>query len=135
MFTGWVDLARSLFGRNKSEFVSVDARVELKQESRSYEMLSHEFSKTGSVLSAVSPVKSPGSSRDGRQTPDYFTAAPRYQTPDPYGPASSRYAPHQRSFSSPRAPRQVDWDADSSFAASSPPPRVDDMNPLGMNRL
>ncbi|KAK7752415.1 hypothetical protein SLS62_005568 [Diatrype stigma] len=161
MITGWVDYFMTIGGHppNK-EFVSVDARANLKKESRSYEMLSH--SKGESVsLTAVSPVKSYASPIDGRRTPDYFGQAPDYfgQAPESFGPAA-RYQPHQRSFSAPRPPQQVARDTASPYSGSpyigspyggspyggsSPPPPApppvaaragyEDMNPLGMNRI
>ncbi|EKJ75413.1 hypothetical protein NXS19_000631 [Fusarium pseudograminearum] len=110
MVHGWMDLIKRPFVRSKKEFVSVDARVDVKSQPRSYEMLSRDSS------AAVTPVyptaKSP---EDGRRTPDYFGSTARYHAP-------------ARSFSSPRPlPGQ---DAD-----SSPLPIYNkEMNPLGMNR-
>jgi hypothetical protein len=41
MVTGWVDLIKSARGRHKKEFVSVDARNDMKKDTtRAYEMLS-----------------------------------------------------------------------------------------------
>ncbi|KAI1253485.1 hypothetical protein MGN70_005693 [Eutypa lata] len=144
MVTGWVDYFMGLGGHppNK-EFVSVDARANLKGESRSYEMLSH--SKGESVsLTAVSSVKPYATSpQDGRRTPDYF-GQNFDETPDHFGQAA-RYQPHQRSFSAPRPPQQGGWsETTSPYGGSSPPPPpppvagrggYEDMNPLGMNRI
>lgn len=147
MVTGWADYFRGVGGHppNK-EFVSVDARSNLKGEGRSYEMLSH--SKEESIsLTAVSPVKPYTGPIDGRRTPDYFDQAP----PGNFGQAA-RYQPHQRSFSAPRPPQQAGWETTSPYGSSygspyggsSPPPPpppaagrggYEGMNPLGMNRI
>lgn len=114
MFTGWLDLFESLVGRHpKKEFVSVDARMDIKQDPRSYE------------IATLSPT-----ARSGRQTPDYFGQTARYQ-------------PHQRSFSSPRPPQQLHWDAMQGYEQDYPQPPMpasrphdyEHMNPLGMNRI
>ncbi|KAK6067247.1 hypothetical protein SCUP234_11730 [Seiridium cupressi] len=140
MVTGWREFFLSLGGnRTKKEFVSVDARLDLKKDPRSYEMLSRDSGKTESILTPISPAKSPMSPRGGRQTPDYF---------GPQAPAT-RYQPHSRSFSSPRPPQQVSWDAQSPYTSTPPVPPAppaqsrqmadgtdyEDMNPLGMNRI
>jgi hypothetical protein len=138
MVTGWGDVFMSLTGarRSQKEFVSVDARRDLKTDTRSYEMLSRDSAKTEeSVLTAISPSKSPipmSPSRSGRHTPDYFTQTVRYQ-------------PHARSFSSPRPPSRTQddvWDPAATHAppqaASRMPRNYDDngyVNPLGMNRI
>jgi hypothetical protein len=117
MAIGWVDLAKSLRSRNKKEFVSVDARYDLKKDTRAYEMLSRDSS---AVVTPITPVKSPISS--GRRTPDYFGQTARYQPP-------------VRSFSSPRPPQSPPpptWDARNTYARSN---GFEDMNPLGMNRI
>ncbi|KAI1421008.1 hypothetical protein F5Y12DRAFT_790609 [Xylaria sp. FL1777] len=140
MVTGWVEWVAGLGGRGKQEFVSVDARLDLKNDPRSYEMLDRDSTaKNEPVLtpsSAMSPT-SPVSA--GRKTPDYFGRT----TP---------YKPPQRSFSSPRAPHNVRFemmDAHQSsypepppvtYASSpAPPPQgyagYGGMNPLGMNRI
>ncbi|KAI1341481.1 hypothetical protein F5Y15DRAFT_431222 [Xylariaceae sp. FL0016] len=134
MVTGWLDLFGSFGGtRRKKEFVSADARMDFKADPRSYEMLSHEPTKIEQhVLTPISALKSPD---HGRQTPDYFGQAARYQ-------------PHQRSFSSPRPPQQMQWDTMEAYqnfpqqppAALSPQPHqypepYQGMNPLGMNRI
>ncbi|KAI1409739.1 hypothetical protein F5Y13DRAFT_193003 [Hypoxylon sp. FL1857] len=130
MVTGWVDLFASLSGaRTKKEFVSVDARMDIKQDPRSYEMLSRDSGKADTVLTPISPTKSP-TARGGRQTPDYFGQTARYQ-------------PHQRSFSSPRPPQQLHWDTMPGQEESYPLPPMpsgrsydyEHMNPLGMNRI
>jgi hypothetical protein len=170
MVTGWRDLFTSSPNRNKREFVSVDARLDdLKKDTRSYEMLSRDTGKTmddsvtPSVVTPISPThaRSPVGSpishdymnmanNDGRRTPDYFGNTARYHTP-------------ARSFSSPRPPQTVTWDARETYArATSPPPHGQQqrtaspygqqqqqrttspygqqqqdryVNPLGMNRI
>ncbi|OTB02093.1 hypothetical protein M426DRAFT_74790 [Hypoxylon sp. CI-4A] len=130
MVTGWMDLFASHSGtRTKKEFVSVDARIDIKQDPRSYEMLSRDSGNAEAVLTPLSATMSP-TARGGRQTPDYFGQAARYQ-------------PHQRSFSSPRPPQQLHWDPTQEYPESyplppMPPSRLHDyenMNPLGMNRI
>lgn len=142
MVTGWADLFMGSFSdRNKREFVSVDARLDdLKKDTRSYEMLSRDSGKTmddsvtPSVVTPVSPtaklpMRSPtatnrdsgASNNDGRRTPDYFGHTARYHAP-------------VRSFSSPRPPQTVTWDARETYTRS--PPKQDQyVNPLGMNRI
>ncbi|KAI1390134.1 uncharacterized protein F4822DRAFT_225210 [Hypoxylon trugodes] len=129
MVTGWKDWIASFGGPRKKEFVSVDARMDIKQDPRSYEMLSRDSGKVEAVLTPLSAAKSP--TRGGRQTPDYFGQAARYQ-------------PHQRSFSSPRPPQQYQWDPNQGYEESYPLPAVhpssrpndyENMNPLGMNRI
>ncbi|KAI0013428.1 hypothetical protein F4779DRAFT_394474 [Xylariaceae sp. FL0662B] len=133
MVTGWVELFTTLGGnRNKKEFVSVDARVDLKQDPRSYEMLSRDSGKPEPVLTPISATMSPTSPRGGRRTPDYFGQTARYQ-------------PHQRSFSSPRPPQQQHWDTTPGYDQPYPQRPIpsaqshgygyEDMNPLGMNRI
>ncbi|KAI1653608.1 hypothetical protein F4813DRAFT_249445 [Daldinia decipiens] len=129
MVTGWLDILGSYTGtRTKKEFVSVDARMDIKQDPRSYEMLSRDSGKTDTMLTPISPAMSP-TSRGGRQTPDYFGQTARYQ-------------PHQRSFSSPRPPQQVQWESTQEYHDSYPLPSMpaqsneyENMNPLGMNRI
>ncbi|KAI2618368.1 hypothetical protein GGR54DRAFT_631008 [Hypoxylon sp. NC1633] len=130
MFSGWLEFFASFTGvRAKKEFVSADARMDIKQDPRSYEMLSRDSGKTDTVLTPLSATKSP-ITREGRQTPDYFGQAARYQ-------------PHQRSFSSPRPPQQLHWDTMQAYQQSYPPAPIppsrsydyDDINPLGMNRI
>ncbi|KAL1868052.1 hypothetical protein VTK73DRAFT_3853 [Phialemonium thermophilum] len=150
MFTAWRDLFMSMIRRNQREFVSADARLDdLKKDIRSYEMLSRDSGKTMDDVvtpatvtpisaAARSPLRSPsmnrdfaynpptrGTANDGRRTPDYFGHTVRYHTP-------------ARSFSSPRPPQSVTWDARQTYA---PPGRYagqgdddDYVNPLGMNR-
>lgn len=144
MITGWRDLFASVGNRNRREFVSVDARLDdLKNDTRSYEMLSRESGKTmddsvtRSIVTPVSPTygRSPVGSandsaagytpngNDGRRTPDYFGHTARYQTP-------------ARSFSRPRPPQTVTWDARETFAGTQSPHAEKNgyINPLGMNR-
>lgn len=128
MLTGWATLFKSIFTKNseekKKEFVSVDARYEIKNEQRSYEMLSRESS---AMVTPVSPgnVYSP---EPGRRTPDYFGQTARYHAP-------------ARSYSSPRPPTQHSWNAQQTFADPGRqtqqyrPNGYEDMNPLGMNRI
>lgn len=113
MATGWAELIKTPFKRNKKEFVSVDARTEVKKDTRSYEMLSRDSS---AVVTPLSSVKSPN---DGRRTPDYFGRTERYHAPI-------------RSFSSPRPPPSSSWDAEDTYALSNHPYK--EVNPLGMNR-
>ncbi|KAK3935988.1 hypothetical protein QBC46DRAFT_346039 [Diplogelasinospora grovesii] len=157
MVTGWRDMIMTVPSRNKREFVSVDARLDdLKKDTRSYEMLSRDSgmktmddqSVTPSVVTPLSPTvkssfRSPSVNRDysfpaspasptnhesGRRTPDYFGNTARYHAP-------------ARSFSSPRPPQTVTWDARETYArskATPPYPEEDDtgyVNPLGMNRI
>jgi hypothetical protein len=129
MVTGWRDMFTSAPNRNKREFVSVDARLDdLKKDTRSYEMLSRDTGKTmddsvtPSVVTPISPThaRSPVGSpishdymnmpnNDGRRTPDYFGNTARYHTP-------------ARSFSSPRPPQTVTWDARETYARATSPP-------------
>jgi hypothetical protein len=148
MITGWRDLFSSGSSRSKREFVSVDARLDdLKKDQRSYEMLSRDTGKTmddsvtPSVVTPISPThaRSPVGSpfgqdymhmpnNDGRRTPDYFGHTARYQQPD-------------RSFSSPRPPQTVTWDARETYARSASPYEQQQqqqdryVNPLGLNRI
>ncbi|RYP60121.1 hypothetical protein DL769_008270 [Monosporascus sp. CRB-8-3] len=136
MVTGWIEYFATLGGKRVNrEFVSKDARIDLKPENRSYEMLSHSKSESYG-MSPIHPEKSYASPEDGRRTPDYFGQAPDY-----FGQAA-KYQPHQRSFSAPRPPQHVGWDATATYARSSPPPPVppaaydyEGRNPLGMNRI
>ncbi|KAK8145700.1 hypothetical protein G3M48_004103 [Beauveria asiatica] len=111
MLVGWVDLFKSLLGRGdakKKEFVSVDARLDTKADSRSYEMLSRENS---TVVTPASAVHHPPTDRK--------TAAYHEQT-------ATRYHTPSRSFSAPRSPIQRSWDVQQTFASPrgphSPPP-------------
>jgi hypothetical protein len=121
MVMGWVELFKSIPSRKQKEFVSVDARYDLKKDTRAYEMLSRDSS---AAVTPITPVKSPASPSSGRRTPDYFGQTARYQPP-------------VRSFSSPRPPQTPPpptWNAQATYAR----PRqgdFDDMNPLGMNRI
>ncbi|KAI8632532.1 hypothetical protein F5Y19DRAFT_492334 [Xylariaceae sp. FL1651] len=132
MITGWYELFGTVPGRRNKEFVSVDARMDLKNDPRSYEMLSRESTTNETILTPTSAMKSPTSV--GRQTPDYFGRTTRYQ-------------PHQRSFSSPRAPQNVQFEMMNTYQnyPQPPPPShtttqahpqaYGEINPLGMNRI
>lgn len=127
--TGWVDLGRSLFSKRNREFVSVDARYDLKSDNSAYEMLSKDQS--GVVTSPPAVQLSPSS---GLKTPDYYGKTARYQPP-------------ARSFSSPRPPTSpTGWDPSESYARPMYQQRhytgegegrrgYEDMNPLGMNKI
>ncbi|KAF7551448.1 hypothetical protein G7046_g7716 [Stylonectria norvegica] len=112
MVKGWIELARMPLTRNKKEFVSVDARYDVKKDTRSYEMLSRDSS---AAVTPLSPVKSP----TGRRTPDYFGQTARYHVP-------------ARSYSTPRPPPVAAWDAQQTYAS---PSKQQEMDPLGMNRI
>ncbi|ODA79573.1 hypothetical protein RJ55_05167 [Drechmeria coniospora] len=116
MISGWIELLQSLTCLRKKEFVSVDARYEVKQDSRSYEMLSRDSS---AVITPLSPVKSPTLPNTPR-TADYFAQTAHQHTPAP-------------SYSSPRASQMqtVSWDAPKTLIH---PHGYEDLNPLGMNR-
>lgn len=146
MIVAWFDLFKNLIGKGdskKKEFVSVDARHEMKADTRSYEMLSRENS---AVVTPVTAVQYPTMDRS---SPEYYEQKP-----------AARYHAPSRSFSTPRSPAQRSWDANQTFANSShqsPPhspqpsrspgsPRVryegqqqsgqsGSMNPLAMNRI
>jgi hypothetical protein len=114
MVTGWIDLVKSPFNSRKKEFVSVDARYDVKKDTRSYEMLSRD---TSAVVTPLSPVKS-STAPNG---PDYFGETARYQAP-------------ARSYSNPRPPQSSlpEWDAQRTYAA---PQSREPMNPLAKNRI
>jgi len=138
MVYGWIDLFKGLFGKKSNEFVSVDARLDFKNDQRSYEMLSNDESGVVTSLpsvhlSSMSPTPSGG-----------------FKTPDYYG-QTARYNPPERSFSSPR-PRtsQTPWDSTTTYARPADSShnyymhhpyhnrdveRNGDMNPLGMNKI
>jgi hypothetical protein len=110
MVTGWIDLL-PFKRRAKQEFVSVDARYEVRKDTRSYEMLSKETSAqvtTSPVMQSPPPV--------GRRTPDYFGQ-------------SARYLPPNGSYSTPSPPS---WDPRNTYAR---PANHDDNNPYSMNNL
>ncbi|OAA73239.1 GPCR, family 2-like protein [Cordyceps fumosorosea ARSEF 2679] len=144
MLVGWVDLFKNLIGRGdgkKKEFVSVDARLDAKADTRSYEMLSRENSTVVTPASAVQY-----SSTDRKTSPYHEQTSAQYHAPS-------------RSFSAPRSPVQRSWDAQLTFAnarsPNSPPPppsqsprspqqgferrnqpdNYESMNPLAMNRI
>ncbi|KAI0395804.1 hypothetical protein F5Y17DRAFT_474086 [Xylariaceae sp. FL0594] len=144
MVTGWIELFASLGGRRNKEFVSVDARSDLKNDPRTYEMLDRDSAAKNEDLLTPSSAMSPTS--PGRKTPDYFGQTGPYQS----------YQPHQRSFSSPRAPQNVHFEMMNTHAyPRSPDPThthtrththththsesysedYEDMNPLDMNRI
>ncbi|KAK5990684.1 hypothetical protein PT974_08953 [Cladobotryum mycophilum] len=111
MLTGWIDLVNSLLGRKQhKEFVSVDARYDMKQDTRSYEMLSRQSSV---AVTPKTPVKSPMTPK----TPEFV---------------ENPYQPPARSYSNPRPPQRTSWDAQQMYA---PGQGYEDMNPLGMNRI
>lgn len=118
MLTAWLDLFKNLVGRGgkkKKEFVSVDARHDMKADTRSYEMLSRENS---TVVTSASAVKYPSTDR---------------QTSAHYEQDSARYHAPSRSFSTTRSPAQRSWDAQQTFAntrgPSSPPPTLSSRGP------
>jgi len=137
MVTGWIELFASLGGRRNKEFVSVDARIDLKNDPRTYEMLDRDSTAKNEDLLTPSSAMSPTS--QGRKTPDYFGQTGPYQS----------YHPHQRSFSTPRAPQNVHFEMmNTQTYPQSPDPAYTahthsqaysedygDMNPLGMNRV
>ena len=101
MVTGWADMIPCLPRRRRHEFVSADARADVKQETRAYEMLSKD---TSVEITPLSPVmKSPPEPEDGRNTPDYFGTTARYHAPS-------------RSYSNPRPPSPPRWDPNQTFA-------------------
>lgn len=117
MVSAWIDLFKRPFDRSRRDFVSVDARHEIKKTERAYEMLSREAS-TG--ITPLVSVKSPDN--NGRRTPDYFGQTAHYHVPT-------------RSYSSPRPPPQrpqMAWSPEESYAT---PREYGDRSPLGMNRI
>lgn len=129
MVTGWVDLARSLSPKRNREFVSVDARYDVKSDHSAYEMLSKDQNE---MVTSPPPVQLSPSS--GLKTPDHYGKTARYQPP-------------VRSFSSPRPPTSpTGWDPSESYARPMYHQRYyteeederrdyEKMNPLGMNRM
>ncbi|KAJ2907075.1 uncharacterized protein MKZ38_008643 [Zalerion maritima] len=118
MFTGWMQLFKSLGGRGqKTEFVSVDARIDYKSsDTRSYEMLSRDSGKTLETIvtpnqgfTPTSGAFLPASPTSGRRTPDYFSEAPA---------PTARYKVPARSFNSPQPPQSR-----GGFSSSPPPPQ------------
>lgn len=106
MVLGWVDLFSSCLGRNKKEFVSVDARYDVKKDT------------------LKSPIVSPNSER--RRTPDYFGQTARYQPPmrsfsSPRPPQTPPTWDARATYARPESRSRGDG--------------FDDMNPLGMNRI
>ena len=147
MVTGWIDLCTSASGRNKREFVSVDARMDdIKKDQRSYEMLSRDSGKTMDDSVTRSIVKSPKPLResytmrqdlasphaDGRRTPDYFGHTARY-----HAPARSFSNPHPPAQSPP--PQTAAWDGQHPRETYQRPRVFDEddeyVNPLAMNRI
>lgn len=107
MVTGWRDMFTSAPNRNKREFVSVDARLDdLKKDTLTPISPTHARSPVGSPISH-DYMNMPNN--DGRRTPDYFGNTARYHTP-------------ARSFSSPRPPQTVTWDARETYARATSPP-------------
>ncbi|KAI0160371.1 hypothetical protein GGR57DRAFT_417925 [Xylariaceae sp. FL1272] len=132
MVTGWVELFGSFGRRNQKEFLSADARTDLKNDPRSYEMLDRDSTTKEQILTPPSATKSPA--QTGRRTPDYF-GRPRYQT-------------SQGSYSSPRSPKNVEFEMMNAYNNYPSPPLPTEpshsysysqgyngMNPLGMNRI
>ncbi|PHH90297.1 hypothetical protein CDD83_4065 [Cordyceps sp. RAO-2017] len=113
MLTGWVEMARRLTDRRKKEFVSADARCEVKKDARAYEMLSRESS------AVVSPLSTMKSRSEERGTHDHFD------------PDAHRYHAPTQSYSSPRPPQH------GVTAAAPTRPRSPEggMNPLGLNHV
>ena len=150
MIKGWFELLHFTRRNKNHEFVSADARSEIRKDTRSYEMLSKEISVEVTPLSPVTKSPMPGGRHTpgGRQTPDYFGHSARYHAPS-------------RSYSSPRPPSAPSWDPQQTFAhpqqayAHSQQTHVHpqqtyahpqktyhptnpedmDMNPLGMHKL
>jgi hypothetical protein len=132
MVTGWYEWFASFGGNRNKEFVSVDARMDLKNDPRSYEMLDRDSTAKNEGILTPSSAMSPTS--PGRKTPDYFGRTTPYQ-------------PHQRSFSSPRSPQSVQFEMMNAYQTYPQPPGptytptqeypqgYGDMNPLGMNRI
>lgn len=113
MVKGWFDLL-PLSRNKKKEFVSADARVDFKLDSRAYEMLSKETSvEVTSQPLGLSPMPA-----IGRRTPDYFRQ-------------SASYHGHTQSYSNSRPPTGPSWDPINTYASS----RDDDRNPLRMNNI
>lgn len=136
MVTGWKDMFSRAPNRNKREFVSVDARLDdLKKDTRSYEMLSRDTGKTmddvvtPSLVSPLTPIAKTPISPSGRRTPDYFNQSYGQN----YG-QTARYHTPARSFSSPRPPQSVTWDARETYARNGDD-KYEKLNPLGMNRI
>ncbi|TEA18620.1 hypothetical protein C8034_v010418 [Colletotrichum sidae] len=105
MVLGWVDLVTSFRGRNKKEFVSVDARYDVKKDT------------------LKSPVVSPDS---GRRTPDYFGQTARYQPPmrsfsSPRPPQTPPTWDARATYARPESRARHDG--------------FEYLNPLGMNRI
>jgi len=122
MVTGWRDLFTSVPNRSQREFVSVDARLDdLKKDTLTPISPIHARSPTGSPINHdYMQMPNP----DGRRTPDYFGSTARYHAP-------------ARSFSNPRAPQTVTWDARETYARPTSPYTQQEryVNPLGMNRI
>lgn len=121
MITGWIDLVRKPLTKDKQEFVSADAHVDLKKDPHSYEMLSRDSYANMSLISpaVISPAAKnpPADPMDGRRTPDYFGRTARYHAP-------------ARSFSSPRPPPLGNWDPESSYAMP-----IKEHNPYGTDKV
>ncbi|KAI8954265.1 hypothetical protein F4801DRAFT_587639 [Xylaria longipes] len=133
MVTGWFEWFATLGGRRNNEFVSADARMDLKNDPRSYEMLDRDSTAKNEPILTPSSAMSPVS--PGRKTPDYFGRTAPYQ-------------PHQRSFSSPRPPNNVRFEMMDAYQSHPEPPAATytstspqgytaygDIHPLGMNKI
>lgn len=117
MVTGWADLLRSATAK-PTEFVSVDARYDVKNDHSSYEMLSKDQS---GVVTSLPPVQlssptSPQPHRSPSQSQSQSQSPLRSKSPEYFG-QTARYQPPARSFSSPRPPTSpTGWDSETSYA-------------------
>ena len=110
MVTGWADLLRSATAKPTREFVSVDARYDVKNDHSSYEMLSKDQS---GVVTSLPPVQLSSSAVASPASP---TSPSRSKSPEYFG-HTARYQPPARSFSSPRPPTSpTGWDSETSYA-------------------
>lgn len=153
MVTGWIDLFKLPFTRgSKREFVSVDARVDMKPPMASYEMLSR---------TTNTPLPTNTLAQGRRPTPDYFKNDARnynnhvsYSSPRP--PPRTWEAPRQWDNSPHQwVNHQQQWHAQqqqqhhrstsptTTYSTMShateftarPTNSTDELNPLGMNRI
>lgn len=145
MIVAWADLFKRLIGRGetkKKEFVSVDARHDMKSDTRSYEMLSRENSTVVTPASAV--TYPPTSEYNERHSARYHAPTRSFSTPrspvqrswDPQQTSPNLRAPNSpppplHTPRSPRSPRSPQL----GFQNTSQPDNYESMNPLGMNRI